>query len=357
MSSIESYLSELNVGSIAVLYRKAGDAQWELTRADLVRACEKLAARHPSLRRAIATSATGAHRFLVDASKTLEVSSHVHLGRLDPADDVRPVPTDGKWLQRFQAELHRAESFALGRPPWSVVVLVGDHAVVSFFYFTHAIGDGMSGVIAQHDLLALLQDGRTAAELHAGLPVTAELQAAFGPSWLRWMLAVSVSSLAGSVLLRKLLEPRWLFLPHLMHKFAPVPRPVPAEVLQYTGVRRGTADGFRRLRAACKLRGVTIGGFVATALTFIGAAVEPAAKLGDSDAHDGGAPPPTTGNAAAHTAIAASARRISLGLSYDINWRDRLAEPQGTHARKRARVHTCMLAHTHERIGARKGAF
>jgi hypothetical protein len=143
-----------------------------------------------------------------------------------------------------------------------------------------------------------------------------------------------------------------------MHKFAPAPRPVPAEVLQYTGVRRGTADGFRRLHAACKLRGVTIGGFVATALTFIGAAIEPAAKLCDSDAHDGTAPPPPTGNAAAHTAIAASARRISLGLSYDINWRDRLAEPQGMHARTytQLRARACTHEHTHARIGARKAS-
>jgi hypothetical protein len=188
MSSIESYLSELNVGSIAVLYRRTGAVQRELRHADLVRACERLAARHPSLRRAIATSVTGAHRFLVDASKTLDVTAHARLERLDPDDDVRPVPTNGKWLHRFQAELHRLESFALGRPPWNVLMLVGDHAIVSFFYFNHAIGDGMSGVIAQHDLLALLEDSSTAAELRPGLPVTAELKAAFGSSWLRWAL-------------------------------------------------------------------------------------------------------------------------------------------------------------------------
>ena len=134
---------------------------------------------------------------------------------------------------------------------------------------------------------------------------------------------MSVSSLAGSKFMRRLVEPRWLFLPHLMHNFAPAPRAVPSEVLQYTTVRRGTADGFHRLRAACKAHGVTVGGFVAAALTFVGAAVEPAARLGEVGYADR---TPAINSA---SAIAACARRMPLGLSYDINWRERLAQPQG----------------------------
>jgi hypothetical protein len=191
MSTIESYLSDLTVGSITVLYRHVSPP----TRAELIAASEKLAARHPSLRRGILMSATGAHRFLVDASKTLDVSAHVELERLDPDDDVCPVPTNGKWLNLFNNQLHRP--FHPGQPPWRIVMLTGKQAIVTFFVFNHGIGDGMSGVIAQHDLLSLVEAGSAASrsthELTQPLAVTPELHTAFGRSWVRWLVGTLIA--------------------------------------------------------------------------------------------------------------------------------------------------------------------
>ena len=109
--------------------------------------------------------------------------------------------------------------------------------------------------------------------------------------------------------LTSLIEPAWLFLPHMFLGGAAVrstPTPVLPDVLQTNFFCRGTNAGTARLLAACKQKGCTVGGFVCAALAFAGAAVEPAAKC-----HPVGGSVPFEKD------------DVPLGLSYDINWRSR----------------------------------
>ncbi len=76
-------------------------------------------------------------------------------------------------------------------------MLTGKQAIVTFFVFNHGIGDGMSGVIAQHDLLSFVEAGSAASrsthELTQPLAVTPELHTALGRSWVRWLVGILIA--------------------------------------------------------------------------------------------------------------------------------------------------------------------
>ena len=222
---------------------------------------------------------SGKDMFFCDLGERVDVSQLVSVEALDPSDDAHPLPVSGKWVDRADEELRRQGDLALGRPLWRVLLLVGKTSVVCVFSFNHAIGDGLSGVTALRNLLQFLDErnaaGTPSTVTSAGL--TPELRGALGTSLTKKIAENALMVIARFPRLVALIEPAWVFLPHLFEG-ADTPRPVPAAVPAATSfVRRGTPEGFAWLRAACKERGATMGGFVAAVLMFIGAAVDPAA--------------------------------------------------------------------------------
>jgi hypothetical protein len=295
LSSCEILVSEMNVATVVVLNRHGSRSA--LSKADVSDALASVCTQHPSLRRSLYYPEGSTQASFRDSTDTLNVESHICVDTLDTSDDLCPLPTSGVWLDRLNAELHHSFDYKTGLPPWRAVFLIGENVLVSMFIFNHSIGDGYSGLVAQRDMLTFLNDKEAIAK-RTPAPCGPELRQALGTSRTKRFVSALYERLAGFDWLRGLVEPRWLYLPHLMPGTT-VKTHVLQNSAQFTLLRRGTPQAFYKLKAACKLNGCTIGGFVAAALMFIGVALEPSCR----------------GNAS---------NRVPIGLSYDINWRDRL---------------------------------